>query len=351
MTDVRSNKVTQDEQKALSGAGAANSPTLCWHDLTGSGTAGSTAAVPGTAGSNLESTNSVIENTAISGADRALAYGDGLFATMRVLDDGRITCLDTHLSRLAQGMLRLGFFRTDSHSGMPADSTSSAGADKPSAQDALLSQLLAHIKSRLIIAASLHKGGGLKLILSRGEGGRGYLAPSNPKVLAVLSAFALPAHYSDWRARGVALASASLQLGRQPKLAGMKHLNRLEQVLIRAEPLPDWADDFLVKDCNGEVIESSMANLVFIVGNTCITPHHSYAGVSGVMRQCLLEALLSLGYRVEAKAVSEALLTCCDAVLMSNSLMGVIEVRRINHHYFPEFHGIDAVRDALDSFL
>ncbi|QRH03653.1 aminodeoxychorismate lyase [Shewanella litorisediminis] len=256
---------------------------------------------------------------AISPMDRGLAYGDGLFATMRVLPRGEIAFLDTHLSRLQQGAARLGF-------ALPMDD----------------------IRKRVTRAASSHPGRGLKLLVSRGAGGRGYLAPSDPQLLLVLSVFDLPAHYRDWQRQGICLFSSEMTLAKQPKLAGMKHLNRLEQVLIRAQTLPDWAQDFLVADTDGAVIEASMANLIFITGGAAFTPYHAFAGVSGVMREQIIQALLERGYRVVADRLGPDILAKAEAVLMCNSLLGLVDVLRIDDFHYPFFADSQSIRNALE---
>ncbi|WP_372872063.1 aminodeoxychorismate lyase [Shewanella sp.] len=259
----------------------------------------------------------------ISPMDRGLAYGDGLFATMALANAGNIAFLNTHLSRLHQGASRLGF-----------------------ALD------IEDIQSRLLAAAKAHGDNqiprGLKLLISRGPGGRGYLAPEDVRPVAILSVFDIPAHYADWQQHGIALVSSELALARQPKLAGIKHLNRLEQVLIRRQPLPEWADDFLVSDGDGYLVEASMANLIFIKGKQCITPSLAYSGVSGVMRQQVIMALLTLGYSVEMKPLPCMELATFDAVLMTNSLLGAVDVTRIDDHHYKAFSGTNKVRKALE---
>ncbi|MCH4294113.1 aminodeoxychorismate lyase [Shewanella sp. 3B26] len=281
--------------------------SLCWLDLT------------------LEPAHSEQAHN-ISPMDRGLAYGDGLFATMALSREGKVAFLESHLSRLKQGASRLGF-----------------------ALD------IKDIEARLIVAAKSQTKyktpRGLKLLISRGAGGRGYLAPDDPSPVAVLSAFDIPAHYLDWQQQGIALASSELMLGHQPKLAGIKHLNRLEQVLIRRQVLPEWAQDFLVCDALGQLVEASMANLLFIKGKQCITPSLAYSGVSGVMRQQVIMALLTLGYSVEMKPLHRAELAQFEAVLMTNSLLGIVDVIRIDNSHYKAFNGTNKVRKALELTL
>lgn len=238
-----------------------------------------------------------VKDGVIDPADRALAYGDGLFATMKV-KQGKIQFLEQHLRRLSDGAARLGF-------------TFSAG-------EALL--------SRLNELASVHPEACIKLLLSRGSGGRGYKAPDYPTPVVVISLSDLPGHYAQWQQTGMRLTKSDVALGRQPLLAGIKHLNRLEQVLIKALPLPQEIDDVWVCDSEGLLAEGSMGNLLLICGNQVLTPRHSHCGVAGVMREQVLLALIAMGLDVSMRDVTEAEFLEADYVLMTNALMGVVPV-------------------------
>ncbi len=238
-----------------------------------------------------------VKDSVIDPADRALAYGDGLFATMKV-KQGQIQFLEQHLRRLSDGAARLGF-------------AFSVG-------EALL--------FRLNELATLNPDACVKLLLSRGSGGRGYTAPKSPVPLVILSVSPLPAHYVQWQQRGIGLCKSSVALGRQPLLAGVKHLNRLEQVLIKAQSLPQGIDDVWVCDSDGLLIEGSMGNLLLISGNQVLTPALSFAGVSGVMREQVIHSLLAMGLNVTMGQVTESELLQAEHVLMTNSLMGAVPV-------------------------
>ena len=241
-----------------------------------------------------------VKDSVIDPADRALAYGDGLFATMKV-KQGQIQFLEQHLRRLSDGAARLGF-------------AFSAGKV---------------LLSRLDELAKLNPDACIKLLLSRGSGGRGYKAPESPTPLVILSVSALPSHYANWQQTGIRLIKSEVALGRQPLLAGIKHLNRLEQVLIKAQPLPQGIDDVWVCDSDGLVVEGSMGNLLLISGSQVLTPRHSFAGVSGVMREQVIHSLLLMGLNVTISDVTEAELLQADHVLMTNSLMVTVPVTNL----------------------
>ncbi|MFQ6371085.1 aminodeoxychorismate lyase [Shewanella sp. YIC-542] len=239
----------------------------------------------------------------ISVFERAFTYGDGLFATMASDGAGHLQFLTVHLQRLQDGAARLGF------PWQPSDS---------------LQALLARISAQ-------HPRHCVKLQLSRGVGGRGYAPPQTPSMTEVVSVSPLPAHYQHWQQQGIRLQTSSVRLARQPLLAGMKHLNRLEQVLIKSHPLPEGADDWLVFDTRELLIESSMANVFLLCAqpdNTLrvITPAMNYAGVSGVMRQQVIMALLAMGMDVQVGQVTGDVMQRASHLFISNSLLGTVDV-------------------------
>ncbi|TVP15954.1 aminodeoxychorismate lyase [Shewanella sp. KCT] len=241
----------------------------------------------------------------VSAFDRGLAYGDGLFATMRCRG-AEVLFLESHLLRLAQGAHRLGFPLPDSAALREQIAKACEQGAKQFSQDYCL-----------------------KLLVSRGSGGRGYMPPQTPAPTCVLSLHDIPAHYRQWQAAGIKLQLSPVTLGQQPLLAGMKHLNRLEQVLIRTHKLDDGFDDWLVCDTAGNIIEAAMANLFFIKGRTIVTPSLDQAGVAGMMREQLLLWFVESGFTLEVRRVSPNELAHFDHVLASNSLFGAVPVTNI----------------------
>lgn len=119
------------------------------------------------------------------------------------------------------------------------------------------------------------------------------------------------------------------RLARQPLLAGMKHLNRLEQVLARAE----WQDDYaegLMCDTNGQVIEGTRTNLFLVRSDgTLVTPDLSQSGVAGVMRAQVLESAAAMGLPCLVQAVTTDMIESALELFLTNSLIGIWPVRRI----------------------
>ena len=239
--------------------------------------------------------------------DRGLQYGDGLFETLAV-EDGRIGMLDFHLDRLAMGCERLGF-------AMPP---------------------VALLKSELQ-AAAVGDRAVLKLILTRGSGGRGYRPPAEAVPRRILSRHAWPDYPATWSQDGVRARVCDLRLAAQPQLAGIKHLNRLEQVLARAE----WedADGFqegLMLDPEGRVIEGTMSNVFASPGEgVLLTPDLSRCGVAGVMRRHLLEQAAKAGVTVRVEPFPLATLLRTREIFLCNSILGVWPVTELAGRRYP----------------
>ncbi|MEC4724851.1 aminodeoxychorismate lyase [Shewanella sp. D64] len=256
--------------------------------------------------------------TKIDPMDRGLAYGDGLFATMRIVK-GEVQFLPAHFARLTQGAKRLGF----------AWSASPTLAEQ-------LKQL-----------ALTQRNACVKLLLSRGVGGRGYAAPSPCLVNEVVFLSAFPQHYCLWQREGISLALSDILLAKQPRLAGIKHLNRLEQVLIKSIQLPEGFDDWLVLDNDGSIIESSIANLFFIKERTIFTPAITHCGVAGMMREQVIYALIDLGYNLDIKPIHHNDLAQFEHCFMTNSLLGLVDIKQIDSIAYSKSSFSDTLRQTL----
>ena len=237
-----------------------------------------------------------IDTQAATGLDpavRAVHYGDGLFETLCVRD-AACEHLERHLQRLLAGCtaLRLEF------------------SDRPG--------LEAELRQR----ASELGSGIIKVILSRGPGGRGYRFSEGQGVARIVSAEALPDYPQAWATHGVRARICEMRLGLQPRLAGLKHLNRLEQVMARAE----WEDDFeegLMLDHHGHLIEGTMSNLFVIRDGELCTPRLDACGVAGVMRSVLLDLAAGLGLSVRREILLPADLSSAREVFLCNSVIGI----------------------------
>ena len=241
----------------------------------------------------------------LSVKDRGLAYGDGLFATFGVRN-GLPQLLERQLARLDLGCRRLAL---------------------PCEQSLLRSELLA-------FAAQMGEGV-LKLIITRGDGQRGYALPQPVQTRRILQAGPRPSYPMINAEQGVQLFPCVTRLAEQPLLAGLKHLNRLEQVLARAEwQSSDYAEG-LMCDVSGRVIEGVYSNVFIVQGAQLLTPALTRCGVAGVMRAELLAQAAAQGISVVERDISYAELLAADEVFVCNSLYGVWPVRGLAGHDWP----------------
>ena len=238
-------------------------------------------------------------------ADRGLAYGDGLFETIKVRD-GRAVLLERHLVRLQEGCQRLM---------IPCD------------LQVLRSELLAYMQQL---------GNGVcKLILTRGAGQRGYAMPDPCMPQRILQASSLPQWPVAYAQQGIQLFTCQLRLSAQPVLAGLKHLNRLEQVLARAE----WSDpayaEGLLLDKQERVVDCVFSNIFIVQDQQLLTPELSRNGVAGVMRAELLARAETAGIDVQIKGITSQEMLQADEVFTSNSLYGIWPVRGYATQHWP----------------
>lgn len=235
----------------------------------------------------------------IDPGSRALHYGDGLFETLCVRD-GIIEFLDRHMQRLKAGCDRLQLAFTD-WSGLATELRQCA-VERPDAV--------------------------VKIILSRGAGARGYRYTVEQGVTRLVSTGPLPVFPRTFVSKGVAVRLCDLRLSPQPRLAGIKHLNRLEQVLARAE----WAEEYpegLLLDYNGQLIEGTMSNLFLVRAGRLYTPRLDNCGVAGVMRSVVLDLVGEQGIEREVGVLSPADLQDAEEVFLCNSLIGIWPVTAV----------------------
>lgn len=224
--------------------------------------------------------------------DRGLLYGDGLFETIAVR--GGVPCLwQAHLDRLDAGAARLG---------IPAPAHGVWRAE-----------------ARGLLAGS--GDGALKLILTRGPGPRGYRPPADPRPTRILS-FS-PTCPDGPSPAGVRVRLCALRLGSNPALAGIKHLNRLEQVLARAEWRAPEIAEGLLRDGAGHLICGTMSNLFLCTGGVVLTPSLDGCGIAGVVRGLVMDLCPQLGIPLRECHLTPADLAAADGAWLTNALIGI----------------------------
>ncbi|MCP1375962.1 aminodeoxychorismate lyase [Dyella lutea] len=235
----------------------------------------------------------------VSAQDRGLSYGDGLFETVSVIG-GRAPLWSRHMARLAEGGRRLAIPLPDA--------------------EVLASEVLAVAAG---MAAAV-----VRITVTRGVGPRGYAPPVASMPTRIVAAF--PAPDLHLASEGVRLRVCDLRLAEQPALAGLKHLNRLEQVLARAE----WADpsihDGLLLDVAGRVTCTTMANVFAVIDGALVTPLLARCGVAGVARAEVLATIRTAQVR---DLVLDELLRA-DELFLTSSVRGILPVQAVGDKVF-----------------
>ncbi len=242
-----------------------------------------------------------VEAESIPADDRALHYGDGCFTTARAAA-GEVDNLAAHLARMAEGCRRLAIANADF---------------------VLLEREMRH-------AAQFIGEGVVKAIVTRGSGGRGYSIAGCHSPRRLVSTAPFPVHYARQREEGIRLTISPVHLGISPQLAGIKHLNRLEQVLIKAHIDQSGFDDAAVLDSNGMLVECCAANLFWRKGNQVFTPCLNGSGVAGLMRRRIFTLLEGSEYTLHEVTEPAGALIRAEEVLICNSLMPVLPVTALN---------------------
>lgn len=237
--------------------------------------------------------------------DRAIAYGDGLFETVLVLE-GKAPLWNFHRKRLQRSVQQMDI-RCD----------------------------MAELDKSFLAIAAQNTDAIIKIVVARSGGTRGY-DPRVARDCAVqVKAYPLPQcsqkKYSQKRITdGVRLQVCSQRLSHNPALAGIKHLNRLEQVCAASERQQSWADEGLMLDSSGAVIECTSSNIFIVRNEMLVTPRLDQCGVAGVMRAVIMENLAAtILLPVQEERLTLADLLAADTVFVCNSVFGVWPVNSI----------------------
>ncbi len=248
--------------------------------------------------------------------DRGLQYGDGLFETLR-LANGRLEYASRHWRRLQQGCERLGI----------------ACPSVAKIEDEIR-QLVANTRHAVV-----------KLVLTRGPGGRGYRPEPETQTTRILGLHPLP----EQPPSPVTVRPCVTRLSINPVLAGIKHLNRLEQVLARRE----WNDagilEGLMYDTRGRLVSGTMSNLFLRIGERVLCPPVDDCGIAGVTRSVILDILHAWGTPPEASTVTTDETGLIDEMLICNSVLGLVPVARIGERQLSPGSWSRALTDAWNA--
>ena len=258
--------------------------------------------------------------------DRGLEFGDGLFETL-ILKEGRPLFPELHLQRLRAGLRALHF----------PDCLAAAATQLQSVADET---------SRSAPAWSV-----LRLTVTRGSGRRGYAPPARPRPRIIISVTPLE------RDATAALAPARLRVASvrwpfQPLLAGIKHLNRLEQVLAAREAQQSGVDEAVMLDQDGRVISVTAGNLFIVRDGTLYTPVLDRCGIAGTRRRLILERWApALGLPVGEARIGLDELDSAEEVFYCNSVVGPRPVACLGDRRWRNHAVCEAVHDLCWSGL
>jgi 4-amino-4-deoxychorismate lyase len=234
--------------------------------------------------------------------DRGLQFGDGLFETL-VVQSGEAQFLTRHIARLAAGCERLEFPDID--------------------WQLLRDEITAFTENR--------QTGVLKLILTRGSSRRGYAVADNPPLRRILCLSDVSQWPDNPASRGIRARMCHMRLAIQPLLAGLKHLNRLEQVLARREWQDEAIREGLLCDTQERVIEGTMSNLFLVNDGVLQTPRLDACGVAGVMRSVIIDLAEQTSLPLEIGVLSRQDVAQASEVFICNSLIGIWPVVMIDN--------------------
>jgi len=241
----------------------------------------------------------------VDALDRGLQYGDGLFETVLLLDHGPVLW-PAHLQRLLAGARQLG---------IPLD------AQK-------LENEVTEFLSGCVRNHPDDTHGILKVIVTRGSGGRGYRPPGSPEISRILQWHRMPDGVLAQRRDGIAVTACRQPVSINPVLAGLKHLNRLDQVLASRELRPPF-EEGLMCDPDGLLVEGTRSNVFLIQDGVLRTPSVERCGVAGIIRATLLEGAPNVGLDTAVVSAGPRMLLQADELFVCNSVAGILPVREL----------------------
>lgn len=238
----------------------------------------------------------------VSPFDRGLHFGDGVFETV-ACRRGRPRFLDLHLERLQRGCDRLAL----------------TGGDLEETRREVLT--LAQEVDQAII----------KVVLTRGTAlARGYGVTGREKATRITFRYPWPAETGSESQDGIQVRTATLRLGENPALAGLKHCNRLEQVLARRE----WTDPAITEaflfSSSGRLVSGTMSNVFIVDSSGLRTPRIDLCGVAGVMRRVVLREATRAGIAAREDVLDATDLRNADEIFVTNARMGIWPVRALD---------------------
>ena len=238
--------------------------------------------------------------------DRGLQYGDGVFETLTVIE-GNPQLWDAHMQRLLAGCKRLHIPEPDL-------------------------ELIRQEVQRLLTNNSSPSKQIIKIIITRGSGQRGYRPPDPVLPTRIIALLPFPDYPNNYWTAGVKITICKTRLACNRRLAGIKHLNRLEQVLAHTE----WDDpeiiDGIMLNNDQYVIEGTTSNLFWVNQGQIYAPDLSECGVEGVMRNHVIKLAKELQLSTNIGHYFIEDLMAADEIFLTNSVHGIWPVRQVDEY-------------------
>lgn len=239
-----------------------------------------------------------IEESLINVRDRGFQYGDGIFETI-AYKNNKLELWHEHMQRLQLGCERLSLKKVEP------------------------SLWLADFKKLNISADAV-----IKICISRGISSRGYAYNSQHEITRVISASSWP-DYPLENSRGITAIFCKTPVSMNAALAGLKHLNRLDNVLARNEWNNSDIAEGLMLDNQGHIVEGTMSNVFCVLGDELYTPSLAQSGVAGIMRQQVIELAKKLKLSVNVVDINKENFLQMDALFITNSIIGIWPIKKI----------------------
>lgn len=300
-------------------------------------------------------------NDVIDVNDRGLTYGDGIFETIAYVN-GELHNWHLHWQRLCSGAERLSLSIPDEviflnkinlkllqNNDLDSDSLGSDSLDSENLNSETPDSENLDSENKVI-----------KIIITRGKGGRGYQFPQQAQISVIISVHHWPERSIDDYKKGIRVKVCQTCLAQQPVLAGIKHLNRLEQVLARNEFNGNDYHDGIMLACSDEssqlrtrVIEATSSNLFFVKNGQLFTPKIDTCGVQGTIRQEIFQLAKKMSISIEQGHYTLSELSDASDVFFSNSIFGIVPVASItcsdNTQWFYSQQNKQRISAALSS--
>lgn len=260
-----------------------------------------------------------VATDSVAATDRGLAYGDGVFRTL---------------------LWKRGKPRWWPQQYRKLDSDCGALAIVCPAEAVLAEEL-----ARAVVEAGDCV---VKIMITRGSGARGYALPQKTSPTRIVMTAPLPEYPEEYARSGIKVHLCRTRLSSQPRLAGVKHLNRLENVLARAE----WSDpkvpEGLMLDEQDHIVGGTMTNLFIVEDGRLVTPALSRCGVAGVTRERVMESAGKVGMVCRKEPVTQARLLDAQEALLINSVIGAWQIKACAGRNWEPGTWTHRVREWLD---